>query len=240
MSNMFIRIQANVPPTVGKINPSDIDLFLPYDPEALAFWNFTSGSLVSANSQSQVLTAQGGYSLTDNALVAKTGGSNNLLTSYIESGEFSFSGVIDMSQATSAAMVIAGNFKASPESGAAIYLTGAGNVATRAASKVSIIDDLPDMTKPLFYAVSVNASVPSLSVVIKQPGRIDFSATGGFFPSPYVSSTSPLLIGSLAGGQSSNIKTYEFAIYNKALSLEALNRKYLESQVRMAGVGVKI
>lgn len=240
MSNMFIRIQANVPTTIGKVNSSDIDLFLPYDPEALAFWNFTSGSLVSANSQTQVLTAQGSYSLADNALIAKSGGANNLLSSYVESGEFSFSGVIDMSQATSAAMVIAGNFKASPESGAAIYLTGAGNVATRAASKVSIIDDLPDMTKPLFYAVSVNASVPLLSVVIKQPGRIDFSATGGFFPSPYVSSTSPLLIGSLAGGQSSNIKTYEFAIYNKALSLEALNRKYLESQVRMAGVGVKI
>lgn len=240
MSNMFIRIQANVPATVGKINPSDIDLFLPYDPEALAFWNFTSGSLDSANSQNQKLTAQGAYELTDNALIARAGGANNLLSSYIESGEFSFSGVIDMSQASSGAMVMAGNFIASPESGAAIYLTGAGKVATRAASKVSIIDDLPDMTKPLFYAVSVSGSKPLLSVVIKQPGRLDFSATGAFFPSPYVSSTSPLLIGSLAGGQNANVKTYEFAIYDKSLSLDALNRKYLEAQVRMKGIGISI
>lgn len=237
--SLFIQLPVSAPSTIGTVAESDIEMFLPFDPSSYEFWNFRKASLKAANDTSKALIPQGKYSFSDNALNATVGGSDNLNTSLSDNGEFSFCGVISNIGSSTAAMIIAGNYTATPLAGLSIYRTTGGALSIRAGSRVLTIGTA-NATAPLFFGVSVSKSAPAVRAVVKQLGTIDYSAAGASFPDPYVQSTQPVVIGSFAGGAAQTLKFYEFATYSRSLSLEELNTRYLQAKLRMKGVGVNI
>lgn len=236
--SLFIQLPVQAPATIGTVAESDIEIFLPFDSDATEFWNFRRASLVSANNAAKSLTPQGNYSFSGNALNVTTGGGNNLKTSLVDDGEFSFCGVVSHLGSATTATIIAGNYQNSV-AGTAIYKASGGALTVRAAAKVSTIG-VPNAALPLFFGISISKSAPALSVVIKQPGVIDFSVTGTSFSTPYVESSEPVTLGSLVGGLVASIPFYEFATYERALTLAELNTKYLQAKARMKGVGITI
>lgn len=236
--SLFIQLPASAPSTIGTIAGADIDIFLPFDADATAFWNFRKASLVAANNPSKSLTPHGQYSFGGNALnITTTLGS--METGLVDTGEFSFCGVVSNLGSNAASLIIAGNYRSSPVSGASLYKAADGKLTVRAASKITTLT-VPHATSPLFFGISVSASAPALTIVIKQPGSIDVSAASGSFPSGYVSSTDPVIISNMTGGEAKELNFYEFATYSRALTLNELNTKYLQSQIRMKGVGINI
>lgn len=236
--SLFIQLPVRAPATIGTVAEGDIEIFLPFDSDATEFWNFRRASLVAANDATKSLTPQGNYSFSGNALNVTTGGGNNLQTSLVDDGEFSFCGVLSNLGSATAAMIIAGNYQ-NTVAGTAIYKASGGGLTVRAASKVSTIGT-PDASAPLFFGISVSKSTPALSVVIKQPGVLDFSVSGTSFTRPYTESSKPVTLGSLVGGQSQLLKFYEFATYERPLTLAELNTKYLQAKARMKGIGIII
>ncbi|HDH1525963.1 TPA: hypothetical protein PIU36_001122 [Klebsiella quasipneumoniae subsp. similipneumoniae] len=236
--SLFIQLPVQAPATIGTVAESDIEIFLPFDSDATEFWNFRRASLVAANDATKSLTPQGDYSFSGNALNVTTGGGNNLTTSLVDDGEFSFCGVVSHLGSNTLSTIIAGNYLNSV-AGTAIYKNSGGVLIIRAADKLSNVG-VPHESSPLFFGVSISKSKPALSVVVKQPGTLDFSATGVSFTNPYVQSTEPVTLGSLVDGLVMSIPFYEFATYDRALTLAELNTKYLQSKARMKGVGIKI
>lgn len=236
--SLFIQLPVQAPATIGTVAESDIEMFLPFDSDATEFWNFHRASLVAANDATKSLTPQGNYSFSGNALNVTTGGGNNLKTSLADDGEFSFCGVVSHLGSGTLSTIIAGNYLNSV-AGTAIYKASGGVLTVRAADKLSSVG-VPHASSPLFFGVSISKSKPALSVVVKQPGTLDFSVTGVSFTNPYAQSTEPVTLGSLVGGFVMNIPFYEFATYDRALTLGELNTKYLQSKARMKGVGIRI
>lgn len=236
--SLFIQLPVTAPATIGTVAENDIEIFLPFDIDATEFWNFRRASLAAANDASKSLIPQGHYSFSSNALNVTTGGENNLQTSLNDDGEFSFCGVVSDLSDTTWSTIIAGNYQNSVE-GVAIYKSGGGALTVRAASKVSNIG-IPDARLPLFFGISVSKTAPALNVVIKQPGVLDFSVSGTSFTQPYAESSEPVTLGSLVGGQSQLLKFYEFATYERPLTLAELNTKYLQAKARMKGIGIII
>ena len=236
--SLFIQLPVQAPATIGTVAESDIEIFLPFDSGATEFWNFRRASLVAANNPAKSLVPQGNYSFSGNALNVTTGGGNNLQTSLTDDGEFSFCGVVSNLGSATTAMIIAGNYQ-NTVAGTAIYKASGGALTVRAAAKISTIGT-PNASSPLFFGVSISKSTPSLSVVIKQPGVLDFAVTGTSFRAPYVESSEPVTLGSLVGGLSQLLKFYEFATYERSLTLGELNTKYLQAKARMKGMGIGI
>ncbi|WP_171879174.1 hypothetical protein [Klebsiella quasipneumoniae] len=236
--SLFIQLPVTAPATIGTVAEGDIEIFLPFDSDATEFWNFRRASLVAANDATKSLTPQGNYSFSGNALNVTTGGGNNLKTSLVDDGEFSFCGVVSHLGPGTTSTIIAGNYLNSV-AGTAIYKASGGVLSVRAAAKLSAIG-VPNASSPLFFGVSISKSSPALSVVVKQPGTLDFSVTGKSFATPYVESTEPVTLGSLVGGAVASIPFYEFATYDRPLTLAELNAKYQQAKVRMNGLGISI
>ncbi|HDH1527135.1 TPA: hypothetical protein ACQ7GP_002211 [Klebsiella pneumoniae] len=236
--SLFIQLPVQAPATIGTVAESDIEIFLPFDSDATEFWNFRRASLVAANDAAKSLVPQGDYSFSGNALNVTTGGRNNLQTSLSDDGEFSFCGVVSNLGSDTTAMIIAGNYQ-NTVAGTAIYKASGGALTVRAGAKISTIGT-PNASLPLFFGVSISKSTPALSVVIKQPGVLDFSVTGTSFSTPYAESSDLVTLGSLVGGLSQLLKFYEFATYERSLTLGELNTKYLQAKTRMKGIGIII
>ncbi|GEM_PF-2198544 len=237
--SLFIQLPVSAPATIGTVAESDIEMFLPFDPSAYEFWNFRRASLKAANNPAKALIPQGNYSFGDNALNVAVGGADNLNTSLNDNGEFSFCGVVSNLGSSTAAMIIAGNYTSPPSAGLSIYRTTGGALTVRAGSRTLTIGTA-NATAPLFFGVSVSKSIPAVRAVVKQLGILDYSASGSSFAEPYVQSAQPVALGSFAGGLNQTLKFYEFATYSRSLSLEELNTRYLQSKLRMKGVGVNI
>lgn len=236
--SLFIQLPVPAPAKIGTVKQDDIDIFLPYDFDATEFWNFRRASLEAANNADKSLTPQGKYSFSGNALNVTTGEGNNLKTRLVDNGEFSLCGVLSNLGSNTTATIIAGNYQ-NAVAGVSLYKATGGVLTVRAAAKISTIGT-PNASAPLFFGISISKSIPALSVVIKQPEVIDFSVTGTSFSTPYVESSEPVTLGSLVGGAVINIPFYEFATYERALSLAELNTKYLQAKARMKGIGISI
>lgn len=238
--SLFIQLPVTAPSTIGTVAESDIEIFLPFDVDADEFWNFRRASLVSANDPAKSLIPQGNYSFNGNALNVTTGGGNNLKTNLSDNGEFSFCGVVSNLGSDASSMIIAGDYLNSPVSGATLYKASGNALSVRASGANLITVGTPDPVSPLFFGISVSKLTPAVNVVIKQPGKFDFSVTGTSFTTPYAPSSEPITLGSLVNGQVRVLNFYEFATYSRPLSLAELNTKYLQAKTRMNGIGINI